>query len=81
MIFFTLPETNVFAPENRPKPNRKVVFQPSICRGYASFREGNFSHIYMIELKMAGRIFPTTVNDEQMSWAIYNDLSRGHPKW
>ena len=28
----TLPETNV-APENRPKPNRKVVFQPSICRG------------------------------------------------
>ncbi len=21
------------APENRPKPNRKVVFQPSICRG------------------------------------------------
>ena len=34
----TLPETNV-APENRPKPNRKVVFQPSICRGYVSFRE------------------------------------------
>ena len=33
-----LPETNV-APENRPKPNRKVVFQPSICRGYVSFRE------------------------------------------
>ncbi len=29
------------APENRPKPNRKVVFQPSIFRGYVSFREGN----------------------------------------
>ena len=28
------------APENRPKPNRKVVFQPSIFRGYVSFREG-----------------------------------------
>ncbi len=37
----TLPETNV-APEKPLKigfPNRKVVFQPSICRGYVSFRE------------------------------------------
>ena len=30
----TRPETNsIKAPENRPKPNRKVVFQPSIFRG------------------------------------------------
>ena len=30
----TLPETNsLLAPENRPKPKRKVVFQPSIFRG------------------------------------------------
>ena len=36
----TLPETNVFTPENRPKPNRKVVFQPSIFRGHVSFRAG-----------------------------------------
>ena len=37
---FTLPGTNI-APENRPKPNRKVVFQPSIFRGEnVSFREG-----------------------------------------
>ena len=29
-----LPETNIFAPENRPKPNRKgSYFQPSIFRG------------------------------------------------
>ncbi len=28
----TLSETNI-APENRPGPNRKVVFQPSIFRG------------------------------------------------
>ncbi len=29
------------APENRPKPNRKVIFQPSILRGgNVSFREG-----------------------------------------
>ena len=35
----TLPKTNV-APEKLPKPNRKVVFQPSIFRGYVSFREG-----------------------------------------
>ena len=30
------------APENRPGPNRKVVFQPSIFRCYLSFREGSF---------------------------------------
>ena len=42
---YTLPETNV-APENRPKPNRKVVFQPSIFRGYVSLREG-FIYIYI----------------------------------
>ncbi len=42
---FTLPETNIFAPENRPGPNRKVVFQPSIFRGEnVSFREGR--HIF-----------------------------------
>ena len=35
----TLPKTNI-APENRPKPKRKVVFQPSIFRGHVSFREG-----------------------------------------
>ena len=34
----TLPETNL-APEIG-LPNRKVVFQPSIFRGYVSFREG-----------------------------------------
>ena len=28
----TLPEANIFAPENRAKPNRKVLFQPSIFR-------------------------------------------------
>ncbi len=33
-------QTTRFAPENRPKPNRKVVFQTSIFRGYVSFREG-----------------------------------------
>ena len=41
----TLPETNSkFAPENRPGPKRKLVFQPSIFRGYVSFREGMFFH-------------------------------------
>ena len=34
-----LPKTNI-APENRPKPKRKVVFQPSIVRGeHVSSRE------------------------------------------
>ena len=33
-VHFTLPETNNFAPEHRPfAPNRKIVFQPSICGG------------------------------------------------
>ena len=35
MEYCTLPETNIdIAPENRPGPNRKVVFQPSIFRGF-----------------------------------------------
>ena len=36
---FTLPETNSL-PLKIGLPNRKVVFQPSIFRGYVSFREG-----------------------------------------
>ena len=32
-----LPKTNIFALENRPKPRRKVIHQPSIFRGYVSF--------------------------------------------
>ena len=54
-IFFggTLPETNSSHPETNSShlkighPNRKVVFQPSIFRGYVSFREGitsNFTY-------------------------------------
>jgi len=40
-IGITLPETNIFAPEN-VHPKRKVVFQPPIFRcENASFREGN----------------------------------------
>ena len=29
-------------PENRLKPKRKIIFQPSIFRGYVSFRDGIF---------------------------------------
>ena len=36
---YTLPETNDIAPENRPGPNRKVVCQPPLFKGYVSFRE------------------------------------------
>ena len=36
------------APENRPGPKRKVVFQPSIFRCYVSFREGTYrKNIYV----------------------------------
>ena len=38
-FYLTLPETNC-SPLKIGLPNRKVVFQPSICRGYVSFREG-----------------------------------------
>ena len=37
---FTLPETN-FLHLKIGHPTRKLVFQPSIFRGYVSFREGN----------------------------------------
>ena len=29
---YTLPETNIFAPENRPSQKETIVFQPSIFR-------------------------------------------------
>ena len=35
----TLPETSI-APEIRPSQKETIVFQPSIFRGYVSFREG-----------------------------------------
>ena len=38
---YRLPETNIFAPENRPGPKRKLVLQLSICRcENVSFRGG-----------------------------------------
>ena len=40
----TLPETNI-APENRPSQKETIVFQPSIFRGYVSFRECNKQQI------------------------------------
>ena len=46
----TLPETNI-APDNGLGPKRKIMFQPSIFRGYVSFREGNF-------LKSGSNIIP-----------------------
>ena len=36
---YTLPETNIFAPENGGS-NRHLLVQGSIFRGYLSFREG-----------------------------------------
>ena len=40
-IFLHSPKTNK-APENRPGPKKKPVFQPSVFRCYVSFREGIF---------------------------------------
>ena len=37
----TLPETNFLPVKIGRDPKRKVLFQPSICRGYVSFREGS----------------------------------------
>ena len=70
----TLPETNV-APENRPKPNRKVVFQPSICRGYVSFREctlifGNthLSKVLCCKQRLKNQKFAETAHDPLAFW-------------
>ena len=38
LLEFTLPETKITL-ENRPSPKKKLAFQPSIFRGYVSFRE------------------------------------------
>ena len=35
----TLPETNILPLKISGHPKMKLVFQPSICRGYVSFRE------------------------------------------
>ena len=39
---FTLPETNMSPLQIGLAPKRKPVFQPSIFRGYVSFREGSY---------------------------------------
>ena len=36
-----------FAPENRPKPKRKVIFQPSTFRGHVSFKASNYFSIWV----------------------------------
>ena len=41
-LWVTLPETNSLPLKIGRDPNRKVVFQPSIFRGYVSFRESNW---------------------------------------
>ena len=38
LLEFTLPETKITL-ENRPSPKKKLAFQPSIFRGYVSFRK------------------------------------------
>ena len=40
-------------------PNRKVVFQPSISRGYVSFREGNWETFRETLGKLQGKLRET----------------------
>ena len=42
MAHFGVPslKLTIFSPENRPSQKERIVFQPSIFRGYVSFREG-----------------------------------------
>ena len=49
----TLPETNS-SPLKIGHPKRKLVFQPSISRGYVSFREGNTSYSISMYKYIAG---------------------------
>ena len=44
---YTLPETNIAA-ENRPSQKETIVFQPSIFRGYVSFREGIYINLTVL---------------------------------
>ena len=50
LLIFTLPETNS-SPLKIGLPNRKVVFQPSIFRGYVSFREGIYIYLLLEDLQ------------------------------
>ncbi len=43
----TLPKANI-APEHRPSQRERIIFQPSIFRGYVSVREGMFTYILLI---------------------------------
>jgi len=52
-MVYTLPETNS-SPQKIGLPKRKVVFQPSIFRGYVSFREGTFNPPKLPECKEIG---------------------------
>ena len=36
---YTLPKNSIFALKNRPGPERMIVFQPFIFRGYVGFGE------------------------------------------
>ena len=38
---------NVTLPETNSKRSERIVFQPSICRGYVSFREGIYNQARM----------------------------------
>ena len=50
-----LPETNgKFAPENRPGPKRKFIFQLSIFRGYVGFRE---LEVFFVSIHAMGFMF------------------------
>ncbi len=72
----TLPETNS-SPLRISHPNRKVVFQPSIFRGYVSFREGNYywrythfslNHVYRRKCFFSPFIFTCIPSKDPIIW-------------
>ena len=56
-VLNTLPETNS-SPMKIGLPNRKVVFQPSIFRGYVSFREGSIYQSNHIKQHLLFFVYP-----------------------
>ena len=49
-VNFSLPGTEIFAPENRPYPQKeRIVSQASIFRGYVTFSESSFSSTTIIK--------------------------------
>ena len=71
----TIPSLKLTWPLKIGLPNRKVVFQPSIFRGYVSFREGNYTGcIWMLHLFANSSIIFSTLWDANQFKHNYSSI-------